>query len=51
MSPFWNRFFIGVEPLACAITNDKSIKGLSFNSKEFKLSQSADDTVLALLKI
>ena len=37
-------FVIGVELLAGAIRSDKSIKGLSLNSKEFKLSQYADDT-------
>lgn len=37
-------FVIGVELLACAIRSDKSIKGLSLNSREFKLSQYADDT-------
>ena len=37
-------FVIGVELLASAIRSDKSIKGLSLDSKEFKLSQYADDT-------
>ena len=37
-------FVIAVELLACAIRSDKSIKGLSINSNEFKLSQYADDT-------
>jgi len=33
-----------VELLACAIRSDKSIKGLLLDSKEFKISQYADDT-------
>ena len=37
-------FVIADELLACAIRSDKSIKGLSINSNEFKLSQYADDT-------
>jgi len=37
-------FVIGVEFQASAIRSDTSIKGLSLNSKEFKLSQYADDT-------
>ena len=37
-------FVIAVELLACTIRSDKSIKGLSINSNEFKLSQYADDT-------
>ena len=37
-------FVIGVELLASGIRSDNSIKGLSLNSKEFKLSQYADDT-------
>ena len=37
-------FVIALELLACAIRSDKSIKGLSINSNEFKLSQYADDT-------
>ena len=37
-------YAIGVELLASAIRSDKSIKGLSLDSKEFKLSQDADDT-------
>ena len=37
-------FVIGVELLASGIRSDNSIKGLSLNSKEFKLSQCADDT-------
>ena len=37
-------FAIAVELLACTIRSDKSIKSLSINSNEFKLSQYADDT-------
>ena len=37
-------FVIGVELLASAIRSNKSIKSLSLDSKEFKLSQYADDT-------
>ena len=37
-------FVIGVELLASGIRSDKSIKGLSLNSKELELSQYADDT-------
>ena len=37
-------FVIGVELLASAIRSDKSIKGLSLDSKEFRLSEYADDT-------
>jgi len=37
-------FVLDVELLASAIRSDKSITGLSLNSKEFKLSQYADDT-------
>ena len=33
-----------MELLASAIRSDKSIKGLTLDSKEFKLSQYADDT-------
>ena len=33
-----------MELLASAIRSDKSIKGLSLDSKEFKLSEYADDT-------
>ena len=43
-------FVIGVEFLLCNISSDKSIKGLSLNSKEFKSSQYVM-TLLALLKI
>ena len=37
-------FVISVEFLSCNISSDKSIKGLSLNSKEFKSSQYVDDT-------
>ena len=37
-------FVICVELLESAIRSDKSIKGLSLDSKEFKLSRCADDT-------
>jgi len=40
--PFWCP--LSVELLASAIRSDKSIKGLLLDSKEFKLSQYADDT-------
>ena len=45
-APFLESFFsvitVGVELLASPIRSDKSIKGLSLDSKEFKLSQYAD---------
>ena len=37
-------FVIGVELLANAIRSEKKIKGLSLDSKDFKLLQYADDT-------
>ena len=44
-APFLESFFvIGVELLASAIRSDKSIKGLSLDSNELKLSQYADDS-------
>jgi len=36
-------FVIGVELLASVIRSDKSMKGLSLDSKKFKLVQYADD--------
>ena len=48
LSPY--LFLLAIEPLAAAIKQDKEIKGIRVEDKEYVIGQYADDTFLVLEK-